>query len=270
MTTEPLASPSQPLEPLRLQPWSGPLGAERFGTGSERITFLHGFTQTGRSWLPVASAFARDHDVLLVDAPGHGASAGVRADLRRAGDLLAQTAGESTYVGYSMGGRICLHLALAYPHLVSRLVLLSATAGIADAADRAARRDADDRLATAIEQDGVDAFLDRWLAQPLFAGLTPTAADRAERLRNTADGLASSLRLAGTGEQDPLWARLQELTMPVLVLAGDRDTKFVDIGRQMAAGMPRATFATIPGAGHAAHLEQPAVTAGLIADFLRA
>ena len=88
-------------------------------------------------------------------------------------------------------------------------------------------------------------------------------------LRNTAEGLASSLRMAGTGTQDPMWNRLLELTMPALVLAGDRDTKFIDIGRQLAAGMPRATFATVTGAGHAAHLEQPTVTISLIAEFLR-
>jgi 2-succinyl-6-hydroxy-2,4-cyclohexadiene-1-carboxylate synthase len=264
-----LAGAAQPLTPLRLHPWSGPLAAERFGAGDRRVVFVHGFTQTGRSWLPVATAFARDHEVLLVDAPGHGGSSAVRADLRRTADLLGQTAGEAAYIGYSMGGRMCLHLALVLPHLVRRLVLVSATAGIAEDAERAARREADDALAASIEVDGVESFIERWLAQPLFAGLEPRASDREERLRNTADGLAASLRMAGTGTQDPLWTRLHELTMPVLVLAGERDTKFVDIGQQLAAGIPRATFATVPGAGHAAHLEQPGVVASMIADFLR-
>lgn len=268
VTSQPLAGVPQPLAPLRLQPWSGPLAAERFGVAGPRMVFLHGFTQTGRTWLPVATAFARDHEVLLVDAPGHGGSAAVRTDLRRTADLVGQTGGEATYIGYSMGGRICLHLALTHPHLVQRLVLVSATAGIAEDAERAARRDADDALAASIERDGVEPFLERWLAQPLFAGLEPTANDRAERLRNTAEGLASSLRMAGTGTQDPLWDRLRELTMPVLVLAGERDTKFIDIGRQLAAGIPRAAFAAVPGAGHAAHLEQPGVTASIIAEFL--
>jgi 2-succinyl-6-hydroxy-2,4-cyclohexadiene-1-carboxylate synthase len=152
---------------------------------------------------------------------------------------------------------------------VRRLVLVSATAGIAEDAERAGRREADDALANTIERHGVEAFIERWLAQPLFAGLEPRAADHEERLRNTAEGLAASLRMAGTGTQDPLWARLPELTMPVLVLVGERDTKFIDIGRQLAAGIPRATFAMVPGAGHAAHLEQPGVVASIIADFLR-
>lgn len=266
MTAAPVAS--EPLEPLRLQPWNGPLYAERFGTMTDRIAFLHGFTQTGRSWLPVATAFAREHEVLLVDAPGHGGSAAVRADLRRAADLFAATAGEAIYVGYSMGGRICLHLALSNPHLVRRLVLISATAGIAEDSARAERRAADDALAEQIETNGVDAFLQHWLAQPLFEGLAISEAERADRRRNTAEGLASSLRMAGTGTQDPLWARLRELTMPVLVLAGDRDSKFVDIGRQLAEGLPHATFATVPGAGHAAALEQPTATAAIIAAWL--
>jgi 2-succinyl-6-hydroxy-2,4-cyclohexadiene-1-carboxylate synthase len=266
VTLGPVAS--EPLEPLRLQPWSGPLFAERFGVTTDRMAFVHGFTQTGRSWLPLAAAFARDHELLLIDAPGHGGSSDVRTDLRRGADLLAATAGESIYVGYSMGGRLCLHLALTYPHLVRSLVLISTTAGIAEDAMRAARRDADDALALDIETDGVDPFLRRWLAQPLFEGLAVSEAERTDRLRNTADGLASSLRMSGTGTQDPLWARLHELTMPVLVLAGDRDTKFTDIGRQLVEGMSRATFATVPGAGHAAPLEQPIATAAIIAAWL--
>jgi 2-succinyl-6-hydroxy-2,4-cyclohexadiene-1-carboxylate synthase len=258
-----------PLAPLRLQPISGPLYAEQLGELGPRIAFVHGFTQTGRSWLRVAASFTADHQVLLVDAPGHGGSAGVRADLRRGADMLAATAGRGTFIGYSMGGRLCMHLALAYPHLVDRLVLLGTNPGIPDDDDRQARRDADEQLAMAVERDGVPQFLNRWLANPLFATLQPSEADRTDRLRNTPEGLASSLRLAGTGAQDSLWGRLQELQMPTLVLAGDLDTKFTDIGRQLAAGLPRARFAGIPGAGHAAHLEQPMVTAATIAAFLR-
>lgn len=260
----------QPLEPLRLQPWNGPLYAERIGPHTDRLVFVHGFTQTGRSWLPLATAFAREYDVMLVDAPGHGGSASVRADLRRTADLLGQTGGTGTYIGYSMGGRMCLHLALTHPHLVPRLVLLSTTAGIAEDAERAERRDHDDALADSIEAEGVAPFLDRWIAQPIFEGLAITEAEREDRLRNTPDGLASSLRMAGTGTQDPLWSRLRELTMPVLIVAGERDTKFVDIGRQLAAGIGRSRFVIVPGAGHAVHFEQPTVTGELIAEFLRA
>jgi 2-succinyl-6-hydroxy-2,4-cyclohexadiene-1-carboxylate synthase len=265
----PRPTADQPLEPLRLQPWNGPLYAERFGLQGDRLVFVHGFTQTGRSWLPVATAFAREYDVMLVDAPGHAGSVGVRADLRRTADLLGQTGGTGTYIGYSMGGRMCLHLALTHPYLVPRLVLLSTTAGIADELERSERRDRDDALADSIEADGVAPFLDRWIAQPIFEGLAITESEREDRLRNTSEGLASSLRMAGTGTQDPLWPRLKELTMPVLIIAGERDTKFIDIGRQLAAGIQRSRLVTVPGAGHAVHFEQPIVTAELIADFLR-
>jgi 2-succinyl-6-hydroxy-2,4-cyclohexadiene-1-carboxylate synthase len=220
---------------------------------------VHGFTQTGASWATVVGGLAGDHEVLCVDAPGHGGSGGVRAAMVDGARLLGDVGGRATYVGYSMGGRLALHLALARPELVERLVLLGATGGIDDEHERGARRAADELLAASIEADGVDAFLDRWLAQPLFAGLPDDPADRADRRTNSAAGLASSLRLAGTGSQAPLWGRLHELAMPVLVLAGERDDKFTALGRRLADTIgANATFATVPGAGHPAHLERPA------------
>lgn len=226
------------------------------------MVLVHGFTQTSRSWEAVAAGLAGDHRVVSVDLPGHGASSLVRADLWRTADLLAEAGGRATYVGYSLGARACLHLTLRHQHLVERLVLLGATAGIDDPVERAARRNADDALARGIEADGVEAFLDRWLAEPLFAGLPASArtgAALADRRTNTVEGLASSLRLAGTGTIDPpLWDRLAELEAPTLVLAGAYDTKFTALGRRLAGGIgPNARFDAVPGAGHAAHVENP-------------
>ena len=110
-------------------------------------------------------------------------------------------------------------------------------------------------LQRSIERDGVDAFLERWLAQPMFATLADPGLD--DRRRNDAAGLASSLRLAGTGTQRPLWDRLPALTMPVLVVAGALDAKFVAIAERMADAIPDATLAVLDGAGHTAHLERP-------------
>jgi 2-succinyl-6-hydroxy-2,4-cyclohexadiene-1-carboxylate synthase len=232
------------------------LHAERSGSGP-RLVLVHGFTQTGRSWGPIAADLSRDYEVVTVDAPGHGRSSGLAADLPTGAALLGQAGGEAVYVGYSMGGRLALHLALARSDLVGGLVLIGATAGIEDAGERVARRAADNRLAAELERDGIDLFLDRWLAQPLFASLPVEAADLDDRRQNTAAGLASSLRLAGTGTQAPLWDRLDALTMPMLVLAGERDEKFAALGRRMADAVGRsATFAVVPGAGHAAHLER--------------
>jgi 2-succinyl-6-hydroxy-2,4-cyclohexadiene-1-carboxylate synthase len=227
-----------------------------------RVVLVHGFTQTGRSWDRIAADLARDHEVVRVDAPGHGGSAAVRADLWEGASLLAEAGGPAVYVGYSMGGRLVLHLVLRHPDVVSGLAVLGATGGLDEAAERAARRASDEVLAEELERDGVEAFLDRWLAQPLFAGVPPDPVERAARSTNTVAGLASSLRLAGTGTQDPpLWSRLAELrdrAVPALLLAGERDAKFTALARRLAVDIgPTATWASIPGAGHAAHLEQP-------------
>jgi 2-succinyl-6-hydroxy-2,4-cyclohexadiene-1-carboxylate synthase len=167
-----------------------------------------------------------------------------------------------------MGGRLALHLAVARPDLVERLVLVSATPGIEGDDERAARRHADDALAAAIERDGVDAFLTRWLAQPLFTTLPPAAAQQADRRRNSPTGLASSLRLAGTGTQAPLWDALPALTMPVLVVAGALDDKFAAIAERMAAALPDAMLAIVDGAGHTVHLEQPDAFVDLLERWL--
>lgn len=244
------------------------LYGERQGTGP-RVVLVHGFTQTGRSWAPIGADLARDHEVVLVDAPGHGGSTAVRADLTAGAALLGAAGGRATYVGYSMGGRLALHLALDHPDRVDALVLLGATAGIEDEQERAARRRSDEIWASELERDGLEAFLQRWLAQPLFATLPADAADLDDRRRNTVEGLASSLRLAGTGSQAPRWAELSCLTMPILVLAGERDERFVALGRRMAQEIgANAELATVPGAGHAAHREQPDAFLAALRAFL--
>ncbi|MGE0306346.1 MAG: alpha/beta fold hydrolase [Acidimicrobiia bacterium] len=244
-----------------------PLASNTSGAG-HRITLVHGFTQTGASWRQIADVLSNDYEVRTVDAPGHGGSASVKAGLWRCGELIAQTGGPGTYIGYSMGARMCLHSALVRPEQVQRLIVLGAHGGIDSDTERMLRRTSDDTLAESIERDGVAAFLDRWLAQPMFAGLPD---DRASRLVNTALGLASSLRLAGTGSQDPLWSRLHEIDVPVLVLAGSRDDKFEAIGLRLAAAIgPNATFLTVPDAGHAAHLEQRNAFITIVRSWLQA
>ncbi|MGZ4716002.1 MAG: alpha/beta fold hydrolase [Acidimicrobiales bacterium] len=225
---------------------------------TRRFVLVHGFTQTSACWSPVDDPLAGLGDVVAVDAPGHGTAAAVELDLPDGARYVVDAGGRGTYVGYSMGARFCLHAALARPDLVERLVLISGTAGLDDAADRADRRASDEALADHLLDVGVPAFLDEWLALPLFAGLPPERAHRAARQANTAAGLASSLRLAGTGTQVPLWDRLPELVVPVLVVAGADDAKFVDLARRMATAIgPNAELAVVEGAGHTVHLEQP-------------
>ncbi len=237
----------------------------------QRVILAHGFTQTAASWEPFADLLAArlpSAGVVAVDLPGHGSADAVRADLWESADHLVHNGGRATYVGYSMGGRVALHAALAHPEFVERLIVIGATAGIDDDDERLARQRADEALATRIETIGVEAFIDEWLANPLFAGLTPATSQRSDRLRNTAAGLASSLRSTGTGTQEPLWDRLTTLDVPTMILAGTDDAKFSEIGRRLADTIPGARFEQIEGAGHSVHLERPAATADVIADWL--
>jgi 2-succinyl-6-hydroxy-2,4-cyclohexadiene-1-carboxylate synthase len=181
--------------------------------------------------------------------------------------VRALAGGPCTLVGYSMGGRIALHTALTMPGLVERLVLIGASPGIADPAEREQRRRADEALAERIEAIGVEAFAEEWGAQPLFAGQDPrvAAAAHADRLRNTAGGLAAALRGLGTGAMEPLWGRLGELAMPVTLVVGERDVRFRAIAEQMAPAIVDSRLELVAGAGHATQLERPEAMAATIA-----
>ena len=234
-----------------------------------RLALLHGFTQTGRSWAPLLPALEQHFEVLRPDLPGHGSRSQVRADLWETARLVGEECGRAAYLGYSLGGRVALHLALDQPALVDRLVLVSATAGIEDRRERAARRESAEALARSLEAEGVDAFLERWLAQPLLAGLPVDAAGVQARRENTAEGLAASLRMLGTGVQEPLWQRLHELRMPVLVVAGERDEKFSELALHLGGWIgEHAALALVPGAGHACHLEQSEAFLEVVLPFL--
>ncbi len=221
------------------------------------LVLLHGFTQTGRSWAPLTAELRGRYRCFAPDLTGHG-----DASQRRpasfdavAAYLRALHMDRFTLCGYSMGGRLALDFAVRHPERVERLVVIGASPGIADAAERAARRSADLELAERIERIGLEAFVDEWGAQPLFATQPRgvAAAARADRLRNTAAGLAAALRGMGTGAMDPLWDRLPEATWVV----GEHDEKF----RAIAPVDP----VVIPAAGHAAHLEAPEAVAEALA-----
>lgn len=247
-----------------------PLNAEATGEGAT-LVLAHGFTQTGRLWGRFGELVSEGRRTVSVDLPGHGGSSEIRADLVDGGRLLVEAAGTTPFdlLGYSLGARFALHAALRAPEAIVRLVLLSGTAGIEDEAERADRRRRDDDLAARLEGgQPVDAFVDEWLASPMFATLRSSSAGAEERRRNTAAGLASSLRLAGAGVQLPLWDRLAELTVPVLVVTGATDQRYQALGRRLAAAVPNGVFAVVPGAGHAVHLEQPALCARVVRGFL--
>lgn len=233
------------------------------------VTFIHGFTQTRQSWAPVLG-YSKLGDFLCIDAPGHGTRPATDDDLWAVAHSLAGELDRGPLVGYSMGGRIALHIALAHPDKVSRLVLISTTPGIEDERERATRRDSDEALATRLEELGVEAFIDEWMSGPLFRSYAPTETDMASRRSNTVAGLASSLRHQGTGTQDDLWPRLTGLVMPVLLIVGGADTKFLAINRRMASLIGDVELVEVAGAGHAVHLERPQLVAELIDEFVSA
>jgi 2-succinyl-6-hydroxy-2,4-cyclohexadiene-1-carboxylate synthase len=233
------------------------------------LVLLHGFTQTRQSWRRTIAALDDRYRAVAPDLPGHGQMSERRpVSLAAAlGYLRALVEEPHVLAGYSMGGRIALHAALARPEQVRRLVLVGASPGLATEAERAERRTADERLADRIEEIGLEAFAAEWAALPLWAGQPERvrAAAHADRLRNTPGGLAGALRGLGTGALPSLWDRLGELAIPVTLVVGEHDEKFAGIAARMAERIADARLVTIPGAGHAAHLERPELVAAAIA-----
>jgi 2-succinyl-6-hydroxy-2,4-cyclohexadiene-1-carboxylate synthase len=176
-------------------------------------------------------------------------------------------------VGYSMGGRVALSLAAAHPSRLRSLLLVGASPGLADPEARAARVEADEALARQIEERGLSHFVDYWMDLPLFAsqaklGDAFRARVRAQRLRCDPGGLARSLRGMGSGAMPPLHDRLPEVSLPVCLVAGSQDGKFVALAESMRYALPDARCALVEGAGHAAHLEDAEQFARIARGFL--
>lgn len=229
---------------------------------------LHGFTHTAASWAPVVTALGERRRPIVPDIRGHGrASARQPVTLEAVIDDLAVSAPQRfALVGYSMGGRIALHVALALPDRVQSLILIGASPGIADPLERESRRAADERLAAELERLSIEQLARRWAATPVLAGQPPEVATaaHADRLRNTPDGLARALRGLGAGALPSLWNRLSELQLPVELIVGERDHRFHAIASEMASEMPAANLIVVGGAGHAVHLEAPDRVAAVI------
>jgi 2-succinyl-6-hydroxy-2,4-cyclohexadiene-1-carboxylate synthase len=236
----------------------------------DSVVLLHGFSGTHRAWDGVIAALQGErYRPLALDLPGHGEAADAERPITFAGcvaDVLARSPERFVLCGYSLGGRVALHVALAAPERVSRLVLVSCSAGISDDAERAERRRSDRALADELERLPFEDFIERWRTQPLFACEPPGvgALARADQRRNRPDALAAVLRGIGTGEMQPLWDRLGGLEMPVKVLVGARDQKFRALGRRMVELLPDAELIVLTG-GHGLPLENPQDVAAVLA-----
>jgi 2-succinyl-6-hydroxy-2,4-cyclohexadiene-1-carboxylate synthase len=231
----------------------------------ETVVLLHGFGGTRRTWDGVAARLERErYRPLAIELPGHGHAAGERpitfaACAKR---VLAGAPDRFTLCGYSMGGRVALHTALAAPGRISRLVLISCSAGIEEEAARGERRRAEETLAEQLEDGRFEEFLERWSAQPLFAHDPPRVQDLAQedQRRNRPEALAAVLRGIGAGRMQPLWRELAQLGMPAVVLVGERDHPYHAIARRMAAALGRGRLVRVRG-GHRLALENPAAVA---------
>jgi 2-succinyl-6-hydroxy-2,4-cyclohexadiene-1-carboxylate synthase len=243
---------------------------------AQTVVLLHGFGGTRRAWDGVAALLPSErYRPLALDLPGHGALADAAPPITFAGcveHVLARAPEHFVLCGYSQGGRVALHVALAAPERVRRLVLVATTAGIEDDAEREQRRRSDHRLAEDLEHIPYEEFIERWRTQPLFAADPPQvgALARADQRRNRPDALAAVLRGIGSGEMQPLWGRLGELAMSVVVVVGDRDAKFQALGRRMVELLPDAELLVVAG-GHGLPLENaPAVAAAVARGDLHA
>lgn len=256
------------------------LPVARWGRGPLSALFLHGFMGTRDSFSHLEPVLGELLTATCVELPGHGAApictrVGAEGFAETLDALAALLERPSVVVGYSQGARLALSLAVRCSERVGRLVLESGTPGLRQRHARALRRRADEALARLVLAEGVEAFVDRWEALPLFDGLRSSPkvdrpALRARRTAHRAEGLAWALRSLGQGVQPDLWSALPTLRVPTLLLSGARDEKYTRLARRMAEQLPLAWWRAFPGVGHAPHLECPAAWADEVRSFLLA
>jgi 2-succinyl-6-hydroxy-2,4-cyclohexadiene-1-carboxylate synthase len=233
------------------------------------VIFLHGFMGCGDEWNEIVERLP-ELFCILPDLPGHGRSVddlavddcSFKSTARSLIDLMDRLELDTAcLIGYSMGGRIALYTAIEYQQRFFGLVLESASPGLESDAARRDRRAQDEKTIAQMQTEGIDKFVDRWLSNPMFAAMRDRgeAFDRLKTLRcsNSIDSLALSLRCAGTGMQPSLWGRLHELKLPVMLVCGDGDGKYISIAERMSREIDDCAVARIPYSGHNTHFERP-------------
>ncbi len=235
------------------------------------ILFLHGFMGNSHEFEPAIQLLGNDFSYLTLDLPGHGKTQVFGGDscysmvntaqgIIQLLDRLNIT--QCFVVGYSMGGRLALYLTLHFPGRFTKVVLESASPGLATEKQRLERMQKDEQIARKLSrttnQGDFMTFLSHWYAQPIFGDIKSHPQFNymiSDRLENNPAELAKSLRIMGTGKQPSLWSKISENQIPLLLLAGEYDQKFIDINSQMLQLCPSCQFKMINNAGHNIHLE---------------
>lgn len=247
------------------------------------IVLLHGFTGSTQTWQKVVALLPTNIRCIAVDLIGHGKTAApitetyysVSFQIELLNELFRVLQLENfSLLGYSMGGRVALCYAVRYPSQLTHLILESASPGLADEQQRNIRKQADDTLAEKIMANGIESFVNQWENIPLFASQKYLPADvqkevRQERMEQRAIGLANSLRGMGTGVMPALWGTpLTTLAMPVTLITGELDEKFIQLNNEMQKQMTNVNHMTIPAVGHAIHVENPIKFATIVKETI--
>lgn len=251
---------------------------EVYGEG-EAVVLLHGFTGSTQTWNQFVQTYQSSFKIIVIDLPGHGKTESPSPvsmkqcchDIRA---LLKEIGINSCYlIGYSMGGRTALSFSMSYPDMVKSLVLESASPGLELEEERNSRRKSDEKLAQKLEQEGLESFINFWESIPLFESqrslpLNSQSKIREERLSQEKEGLAMSLRYMGTGSQPSWWSKLSTLNIPILLIVGELDSKFLSINKRMNEALPHSQLSIVKQAGHAIHVEQPEFFGKIVEMFI--
>lgn len=248
----------------------------------ETLVLLHGFTGSTKTWKSVIGYLPNTVKIVAIDLIGHGKTEAPKdparytmieqvKDLEEIFEQLDLN--DFTLLGYSMGGRVALSYAVRFPKRLKCLILESSSPGLRTEEERAARRQSDEALADEIEEKGIRWFVEKWENLPLFSTQKQMPEEvqqavRDERLSQSETGLANSLRGMGTGTQPSVWNKLIRLSIPVILVTGELDKKFIGIAEQMMNLLPNAEHITVPNAGHSIHVENPEQFATIVKEVL--
>lgn len=246
------------------------------------LLFLHGFMGSAADWSGIVNSFSNEYLSIAVDLPGHGKTVVMGGAEKYKMENCATgliclmdelKVNKCSLVGYSMGGRLALYLAVHFPDRFGKVVIESASAGLKTKQERQARVTHDEKLAHRLEADSFEEFLREWYDQPLFASLRKDAGRFRKllesRLNNDKAGLGLSLRVMGSGSQPSLWEELCKVGVPLLLIVGEKDDKFLKIGREMAAECKTASLSIVSNAGHNVHFDNPEEYVNQVSLFLK-